>query len=240
MCEDDLKIGGYCITQQLKSRNNAVYIAKKCGSQQDVVLKIFSQKQRMDRELEVKDILKKYRMKTPDVLNVFSSAVVYQMIDAPNVLSLLDWGEEANISPREVGKWLIKICNYLLEYNQVTGLILGDSNLRNFLLFDNEIWGIDFEVSKRGGVEEDIGRLIAFIITYDPKFSKVKLCACRLLMNEIKQWPNLCISSVIHYYLLEISNICVRRENSIATALIEQATSYIFYEEDVVSRITIW
>ena len=55
-------------------------------------------------------------------------------------------------------------------YNAVeNNIIRSDVNCRNFIVTeDNEIFSVDFESLHSGFIEEDLGKLSAYIITYDP------------------------------------------------------------------------
>jgi RIO-like serine/threonine protein kinase len=49
-----------------------------------------------------------------------------------------------------------------------TGENRGDVNGRNFFWDDGQFWGVDFEERSTGAKEQDIGRLVAFILSYNP------------------------------------------------------------------------
>jgi hypothetical protein len=61
---------------------------------------------------------------------------------------------------------------------EITGYhcVFGDVNLRNFIA-GSALYRIDLEDWRKGNLSEDFGKLIAFILTYDPAFSdwKIKL-----------------------------------------------------------------
>jgi len=48
-----------------------------------------------------------------------------------------------------------------------SGIIRGDVNGRNFIISPDRVVGVDFEEQANGTVEQDIGRLLAFVLTYD-------------------------------------------------------------------------
>lgn len=55
------------------------------------------------------------------------------------------------------------------------GVCRGDVNCRNFILTpDRQLVGVDFEDLPAGCKETDLGRLTAFILTYDPPYSDYK------------------------------------------------------------------
>jgi len=72
-----------------------------------------------------------------------------------------------------------RIISWLRDfYNAVdtdeTGEIRGDINGRNFVFDDVYCWGVDFEEKIYGAKEKDIGRLLAFVLTYDPPGTPIK------------------------------------------------------------------
>ena len=66
----------------------------------------------------------------------------------------------------------------------VSGRILYDVNLRNFLLNHKGIVKVDFEDCRRGTMEGDIGKMAAFILTYDPIFTDFKKDFAADMINE--------------------------------------------------------
>jgi len=56
------------------------------------------------------------------------------------------------------------------------GRTRGDVNCRNFILTpDSRVFGVDFEELPHGSKETDLGRLTAFILTYDPPYTAYKI-----------------------------------------------------------------
>jgi len=68
-------------------------------------------------------------------------------------------------------------------------LILGDMNLRNFIVCRSagEIYRVDLESVTRGHKEEDVGRICAFYLTYDPPFTECKMRLGRLMFRSLVQ-----------------------------------------------------
>jgi len=75
--------------------------------------------------------------------------------------------------------------------SDMTSLILGDMNLRNFIWQQdkNKIVRVDLESVKPGRIAEDLGQMLAFLISYDPPFSERKLktgsSLCDYLANRL-------------------------------------------------------
>ncbi|HHY14629.1 MAG TPA: hypothetical protein GX521_00985, partial [Firmicutes bacterium] len=61
---------------------------------------------------------------------------------------------------------------WLADYQRITGLLRGDVNLRNFIWTGTKCVGVDFEDPPAVGEKEtDQGKIIAFVVTYNPAFS---------------------------------------------------------------------
>jgi RIO-like serine/threonine protein kinase len=60
-------------------------------------------------------------------------------------------------------------------YAVFPGRIRGDVNCRNFIITpDARVYGVDFEDLQYGRKEADLGRMTAFILTYDPAYTDYK------------------------------------------------------------------
>jgi hypothetical protein len=82
-----------------------------------------------------------------------------------------------------IARWLD---GFYKAMEQITGrrIILWDINLRNFLV-GYKLYGIDFEECREGAYEEDLGRLLAFIVTYAPAFTPYKIEFAREVYNAL-------------------------------------------------------
>jgi tRNA A-37 threonylcarbamoyl transferase component Bud32 len=83
--------------------------------------------------------------------------------------------------------------------------IRGDSNLKNFI-YNDRIWGVDFEESRIGKPVEDIAGLCASILTTDPMFTNEKFRLSKLFIEYyLKIAPVITdnINDEIAYSLLE-------------------------------------
>jgi len=89
--------------------------------------------------------------------------------------------------------------------------VRGDVNGRNFIWDGQRWWGVDFEERAAGDREEDIGRLLAFVLTYDPPNTPIKISfADRLQKKAVSLFavdPNV----ISHYRDLELLVMQSRR-----------------------------
>jgi tRNA A-37 threonylcarbamoyl transferase component Bud32 len=83
-----------------------------------------------------------------------------------------------------------------------TGEIRGDVNGRNFIIAENRVVSVDFEERAFGKAEQDIGRLLAFIRTYDLGVS-VKRHFSRLFESAVLEGLYLPAREIHRQYRLE-------------------------------------
>jgi len=95
------------------------------------------------------------------------------------------------------------------------GCIRGDVNCRNFLVApDGNIAGVDFEASYTGSRETDLGKLIAFILTYHPQNTVYKKHLTDILYQQFKSRFNLNPALISHEKNRELNDIIIRRKNN--------------------------
>ena len=119
----------------------------------------------------------------PDILENIEQL----QIDSSSHVDLSEGLEE--IVLLEIRKATSAIIKWLSEFynavdSDVTGEIRGDVNGRNFLFDDALCMGVDFEEKVFGIKEQDIGRLRAFVTTYDPPGTQVKVEFARQILQE--------------------------------------------------------
>ena len=140
--------------------------------------KIFYEPKNMKIEIEIQELLNKKGCNAPKIIKAYKNTLILE--DLGDV-TLLDWYEKAE---REYSKtyeaMLKKLSQWMKAFYFVTknyyknDIMLGDVNFRNFIIKENEVFGIDFEEVNQGNVETDIGNLLAFAMTYYPE-SKWKI-----------------------------------------------------------------
>jgi tRNA A-37 threonylcarbamoyl transferase component Bud32 len=91
-----------------------------------------------------------------------------------------------------------------------TGEIRGEVNGRNFIITENRVVSVDFEERAFGKAEQDIGRLLAFIRTYDLAVS-VKRHFSRLFESAVLEGLHLPAREIHREYRLERIAMIKRR-----------------------------
>jgi len=92
-----------------------------------------------------------------------------------------------------------------------TGEIRGDVNGRNFLYNGGCCRSLDFEERTTGAKEQDIGRLIAYVITYRPPNTPVKTAFADRLLRAAVETFDADTAAVIRFRDQELAAMRVRR-----------------------------
>jgi len=177
-----LGIEKYSVIEKFYSKKNDVYKIKniyKNNKEEICVIKNFNNIDNMNREIDMLKNLKNKGLAVPEIYYVGKKEVVMEYIEGKTLLDVICENEINKVFDYDiVRKLLIWLKNfYSITRNSMNKkIIMSDVNLRNFIV-DKHIYGIDFENCKKGNIEEDIGKLCAYILTYDPSFTewKVKL-----------------------------------------------------------------
>ena len=143
-------------------------------------------KSHLDKE---HDILKKSEryLQVPIVLkkDMINNVLILNYIIGENICDILN-NDATNTSEKErlvtlLADWYINFHNYFKKEKEF--IIHGDATLRNFI-FNDRIWGVDFEESRVGRPVEDIAEMCSSILTTDPMFTKEKLDISRVFIDS--------------------------------------------------------
>ena len=95
-------------------------------------------------------------------------------------------------------------------------LIFNDMNLRNFIIKDEpqpagKIFRVDLEDCKAGFIEEDLGKLIIFILSYDPILTEWKIKLSESLMEYILSGRSVNKDLLYNEAIKELDAMSIRR-----------------------------
>ena len=107
--------------------------------------------------------------------------------------------------------WFAKFYNAVAT--DKTTEIRGDVNGRNFLFNAGHCWGVDFEEKVYGTKEQDIGRLIAFIVTYNPPGTQIKTQLASAVLHKAKQVLDIDEQEILRWRDSELLAMQQRRAN---------------------------
>ncbi|QSX05298.1 hypothetical protein JYG23_11515 [Sedimentibacter sp. zth1] len=139
-------------------------------------------------------------------------------------VTLLDWLiDEEKRGSINYHKTIIKLLAFFQEFYKVTKdkfgkqYIMGDINLHNFILKDDMIYGMNFESCKEGCIETDIGKFVAYLITYEPIATDWKFKFANDFIHIFMLNFSLHTVSLIKEIEIELNKIAKRRNTEFQT-----------------------
>jgi tRNA A-37 threonylcarbamoyl transferase component Bud32 len=185
------------VENKFKSKKNEVYGIKcteKNGEEKKYILKVYKTSAgQIEKEFKMLTKLREKGVSVPQVYYVGKDYLMMEYIKGYTLLEHHELNEQiANTKEkqvyqtskyliRELFQWLYKFYSAAEEFTG-TKIIFKDINLRNFIVKD-QIYGVDFEDCCQGDVEEDTGRLCAYILTYSPAFTCWKIEVVKEIYN---------------------------------------------------------
>ncbi|KAB3531265.1 hypothetical protein F8154_13105 [Alkaliphilus pronyensis] len=188
--EKTTNISKYTVDEKYQSKKNEVYrvtcIEGNISFNKCVVVKNFMQSySSFQKEVHLLTELYKHGLAVPRVYRVEDKCIIMECIMGKTLVDVLNEAEEKTPEGRlmkyRAEKYVTyDLLNWLKSFycysKTITGkkIILKDIHLRNFIAGEVLV-GVDFESCTEGEVEEDIGKLCAFIATYDPQWTPWKI-----------------------------------------------------------------
>lgn len=148
------------------------------------VRKTFSSDARLECEMNNMAVLASAGLSVPKLYAREGSSVLYEMLSGDTLLRLLETGRLSDEAVVSLAEWLT-MCWEALKKSYGEPRILGDIHLANFIWDGERVSGFDFEECRAGSPEEDIGLLLAFIVTYKPPFSEYEFSRAEILIREL-------------------------------------------------------
>lgn len=165
--------------QTFQSKRNSVTLFQTV--QGLIVKKRFADPIDAAKEASVYGVLDGKPLKTAKLIAQRGDSLFFSYLSGITFVDLLERQEQSGLlfSPWE------KLLDWLFDFYHLTGLVMADLNLRNFLYDDtlDEVAGLDFEESKIGAFEDMIARLCAYILLYDPAFTPLKEKIIQHILN---------------------------------------------------------
>lgn len=186
-------IGECIIEKKFYSKKNNVYLVRTSSGR--YVIKEYMENSSAEREEGIYKILISNGVPVPNLVYWFRDYIIMEYIEGRTLLDELCAAEEGLNS---IDALLSNFTIWLKRFYSVTRdaygfqMIMGDVNLRNFIVKD-EFYGIDFEEFHRGNIEEDAGRICAFLISYVPAFTEWKIRMAGKLLSLLSE--SLCLNS---------------------------------------------
>lgn len=209
----------YGAVKEYFSRVNSVFLIESLSNiNQQFILKDFGNNyERIQAELNG---IKVFENISPKIYYSDSRYLVHEYIPGATFLSCFEDAEKTDSDPGELITHLIEFLKS--AYDSAPGYVLGDINFNNFIIRENSqqdtctlpISFIDFESVKPGEIEEDLGRIIAFALTYDPPFTEWKQRFVEKFIDTTVMLMNLSEEKISSYKELEFSAMKYRRKRN--------------------------
>ena len=81
-------------------------------------------------------------------------------------------------------RYVAMLAQWYYDFHKITGMVKGDSRLRNFIVAGDILWGLDFEEAHEGPWILDISGVAASILDTNPIFAPEKQKMVWLLLDE--------------------------------------------------------
>ena len=165
------------------SRRNQVCLMP--GSGGSIVEKAFASADAAANEARIYRTLEDSGVKTASLLNLKSERLYLSYVEGEDYLTLLEHQERGGISPEP---W-IALLEWIDAFHRATGLVQRDMNLRNFLWHESAAIGLDFEDCSPGKVIAMPAQLAAFVLLYDPPYTRTKRRIAAWIQDDaIQRW----------------------------------------------------
>lgn len=154
-----------------KSRRNQAKLVQTAYG--EIVQKLFSSEEGFQQELSIYRRLAQSDLPTASVISAYFRTLTLTRISGITMLDVLEQQEKMLQVDYKVWDMLV---DWLVEFESVTGCIMTDVNLRNFL-YDNgscTLYGVDFEEAAPGDILDMAASVAAFVRLYRPENTVIK------------------------------------------------------------------
>jgi tRNA A-37 threonylcarbamoyl transferase component Bud32 len=205
--------------ERLPSRRNEVYkitgSTSSNSSPSSLVAKFYKQPG-IAHETSILQEAHQHNLYVPTIIGSTAAVLALEYIDAPNLCDLITINPDL-LFARLLATWLVKFhTTFTRENNQV--LIKGDARIRNFLVQQDHLVGVDFEESHANSYHEDLAVACASILDTTPLFTHTKLTLCREIIDTygmIRQIPNPHqLKSTVHGRMVQVLQATASRRGN--------------------------
>jgi tRNA A-37 threonylcarbamoyl transferase component Bud32 len=165
----------------LPSKKNKVFRIETDGG--NVVLKVF-RTGKAQWEFSVLEKALSRGLMVPEPYILVENLMLLEFIEGRTVSELLDQSLDSEYIVG-VAKWFAKF-HESFRKGELT-LIKSDSNLKNFLVSEYGVVGVDFELARIGNPIEDLGEACAYLLDTDPMFTAKKYELCRVFLRTYQE-----------------------------------------------------
>jgi tRNA A-37 threonylcarbamoyl transferase component Bud32 len=166
------------ILKKFYSKKNMVYLLE--DSQTTAVYKMFSDSDNYLKEKRYYQMFQYTDLSVPDMLNYkdANNSILLEYLQDETALDLMEQYEK-NLDYSKASDLLTDIFLWLKTFHGLDDikskkLSFYDLNLRNFILRNAKVYGVDFESIQEGDLLSDTAKLIGMYLNYDEKYSAFK------------------------------------------------------------------
>jgi hypothetical protein len=221
------------LKEKLYSKKNDVYktlITFNNGSKKDFVFKKYvgeNKSEKLKNEVFFYNILSKTFLKIPQIYYMDRDFLILEYLGDVNLLDYVaaresSFNENTQIlcnNGELIKKYplLYNALSYIFNFNKLLygitkkSYVLKDLNFRNFLFNAGILYRVDFEDCGPGALEQDFGRFIAFLLTYDPSFTGWKLNTSKIIKKICADSFNIDLRKIEKETSLELKSMKQRR-----------------------------
>jgi len=164
--------------KRLASRKNEVHLLRTSGG--NAVLKVFDS-DRWERERSTLLLCRSRGILVPESLLAGEGFILMGYLDGPDLRDLINDTLDPAY-PRMLAEWLATF--HLAFENEEGILVRSDAKLQNFILTEDGVAGLDFELAHLGDPLEDLGEVCAHILNTDPMFVEEKYTLCHEFLQR--------------------------------------------------------
>lgn len=203
---------GKPLNQSFQSRRNRVRPVQTDAG--PVVVKTFCEEASFQKELKIYKALGDTCVACPKLLAAEDKTLVLSRLPGDTLVDCLQQQEQKGLP---VWKIWEQLTDWLISFWKHTGFVMTDVNLRNFLYEEktNTLYGLDFEQCEKGSMASCAAALAAFIRTYRPEHTPLKLEISQYILALFAEKLNTQVSELAALSAQQEERILQRRKNRI-------------------------
>jgi tRNA A-37 threonylcarbamoyl transferase component Bud32 len=195
--------GDLSIIRKFASKKNHVYLVDLDGKR--MIMKLFTN-DRCANEFRTLGQAYDVGIPVPRPYEMRDHAILMEYIVGKTVNDLLEVERRYDLV-LGVASWLARF-HRMFQDDDGKVLLKSDAIFKNFIVADR-IYGIDFELSRQGNPEEDVGEAISFLLDTNPMFTDDKIKLAHSFIRHYEDESGIKLNDI---------------EDSIAKSLIEAAS----------------
>ncbi len=168
-------------------------------------------------EKEVLEILYNHGVAVPRIIESGDRELLLEYIEGTLFIDEFEKMESRISDEKEIQNCIEKLLEWLTQFykamEEVYGvtMTLQDVNFRNYILHNNQVYGIDFERCAQGEVADDLGKIAAFALMYEPRETKWKKQFVQCFTDMCVKTMDVSLVQIEEAFEKELLEICRRR-----------------------------